>query len=419
MRIALCVAWSVAGALCLGAERADGQAVSRNVLTLAAARDSALRHSPEVAAVRHAVAAAVGRERQAGAWLNPTLSYRRERTSLDGAANSEDVVTLDQPVGIGGQRGARQEAARLTRSAAEAQLIATSARVDFETIRSYAAAVAGQRRAALADSAAESFAHAVRLSEERLAAGDISGYDHRRLQLESARYAVLGVEALAARDSALGVLAFLTGMAQLPDSLEPSDAITPAPLALSADSLVALALTGRAELQAGFLSAQAADAEADATAAARIPTPTFSLGYKHERLADNTSPAGYVAGVSLPLPLWDRGGGAVDAARSEAARLDAEVTLLERQTERAVRSAFAAHQALATQVQLVRAQLGEGAETARLAASSAYAEGEISLLQWLDTVRAYQEAESSYIALWSESIIRRAALQRLTGAILF
>jgi outer membrane protein TolC len=49
----------------------------------------------------------------------------------------------------------------------------------------------------------------------------------------------------------------------------------------------------------------------------------------------------------------------------------------------------------------------------------AYREGEISLLEWLDTIRAYHEAESAYADLRSEYITRRAALERATGAPLF
>ena len=50
---------------------------------------------------------------------------------------------------------------------------------------------------------------------------------------------------------------------------------------------------------------------------------------------------------------------------------------------------------------------------------AAYAEGEIGLLEWLDAVRAYQEAETTFVSLWAEYIARRAALERATGASLF
>jgi cobalt-zinc-cadmium efflux system outer membrane protein len=214
-------------------------------------------------------------------------------------------------------------------------------------------------------------------------------------------------------------LASLIGLANMPDSLELSDTLTAEPLTQTADSLVTLALSRRAEVQAASMDAEAAAAEARLAAAERIPTPTLTGGYKHEGLATGESLSGFVAGVSLPLPLWDRRGGAVEAARAEAARRDAEVAVLHRQTAREVQGAFAAHQVLAEQLRLLKAQLGDDASKARLAAEAAYTEGEIGLLEWLDSVRAYQETETTYVSLWSEYIARRAALERLTGATLF
>lgn len=391
-------------------------------LTLAEARRVAQRSSPELAAARHAVAAAAGRQRQAGAFPNPTLSYSREQTSRDGESTSQDIVSLEQPLEIGGQRGARRAATASAHAAAEARLAATAARIDYEVARSYAAAVASQRRAALAEAAAAAFERATRVSGARLAGGDVSGYQHRRLTLEAGRYAALRIEGLVARDSAIQMLASLIGLADstgFPVPLVLADTLSPAPLTQPIDSFVTFALLRRPELRAAVLEAEAGAAEARLARAERIPTPTLSGGFKHERPTTGESLGGFVAGVSLPLPLWDRRGGAVEAARAEAARREAEVAELRRQTVHQVRSTFSAHQALAAQLELLEAQLGDDAVRARRAAEAAYAEGEIGLLEWLDAVRAYQEAETTYITLWAEYITRRAALERATGASLF
>jgi cobalt-zinc-cadmium efflux system outer membrane protein len=402
----------------LGAQGAP----SPRPLTLAEARELAQRSSPELEAARHAVAAAAGRQRQAGAFPNPALSYSREQTSREGESNAQDIVSLEQPLEIGGQRGDRRAAATADHTAAEARLAAAAARVDYEVARSYATAVSSQRRAALAEAAAAAFERAGRVSQARLAGGDVSGYQHRRLALEAGRYAALSAEALVARDSAIQTLASLIGLADSTGRAGPlllSDTLTPAPLTQPADSFVAIALLRRPELQGAVMEAEAGAAEARLARAERIPTPTLSGGFKHERLATGVSLRGFVAGVSLPLPLWDRRGGAVDAASAEAARREAEVAGLRRQTVREVRSAFSAHQALAGHLELLEAHLGDDAVRARRAAETAYAEGEIGLLEWLDAVRAYQEAETTYATLWAEYITRRAALERATGASLF
>jgi outer membrane protein, heavy metal efflux system len=123
--------------------------------------------------------------------------------------------------------------------------------------------------------------------------------------------------------------------------------------------------------------------------------------------------------VSLPLPFWDRRAGAVAAADADAARLSAEVEAERRQTITEVRNAFAAQQTLSSQLAAVREQLGAHSLKARQAADASYAEGDISLLEWLDSVRAYFEAETTYVNLWSEYVARRAALERATATTLF
>jgi cobalt-zinc-cadmium efflux system outer membrane protein len=382
----------------------------------------ARRASPELAAARHAVAVAAGRQRQAGAFPNPTLAYGREQTSREGESNAQDIVSLEQPLEIGGKRGARRAAAAAAHAAAEARLAAAAARVDYEVARSYASAVAAQRGATLAEAAAAAFERAGKVSTARLAGGDVSGYQHRRLSLEAGRYAALRAQALVVRDSAIQTLATLIGLADSTGhvgSLVLADTLTPAPLTQAPDSFVALALLRRPEVRGAMKEAEAGAAEARLARAERIPTPTLNGGFKHERLATGESLSGFVAGVSLPLPLWDRRGGAIEAASAEAARREAEVAGLQRQTAREVRTAFEAHQGLAAQLELLDAQLGEDARRAHRAAEAAYAEGEIGLLEWLDAVRAYQEAETTYATLWAEYITRRAALERATGASLF
>jgi outer membrane protein, heavy metal efflux system len=413
------------GALWLVAESLAAQTPDTSTsirLTLAEARAMAQRTSSELAAARQALTAARARERQAGAFPNPLLAYGREQTSQAGETNWQNILTLDQPLEIGGQRGARRQAAGLLRAAAEARLSATAGRLDYEVARSYATAVAAERRTALANEASQAFGKARQVSLARLAGGDVSGYQNRRLQLEAGRYSALRLEALVARDSAVRMLASLIGRSDSADTRRPFelvDTLMPAPLTLGVDSLVAQALARRAELRAAELEAQAGLAEARLASAERVPTPVLSGGYKNEQLTNGESLNGFVAGVSIPLPLWDRRGGAVEAARADAARRSADVESLRRQTVREVQTAFDAHQALAGQLAALETQLGEEATKARRAAQAAYGEGEISLLEWLDSVRAYQEAETTYVTLWSEYIARRAALERATGATLF
>lgn len=390
---------------------------STTALTIEQARELARRVSPDLTAAREAVAAAVARERQAGAFLNPTLSYQREQTSGDGQTNSQNIASVDQPIELGGIRGARIDVARLRREIAEARVAAAELQVDFDITRAYALAIAADRRAALAEQAARAFARASTVSRTRLVEGDVSGYSHRRIQLEAARYAGLRAEAsLARRTARLTLASFLAASV---DSLRGTnlvldDSVAHATGMIADDSLLSLAKQHRAELRAAMLEVEVAAAEGRLVARERVPVPTLSAGFKNEQAVGGDL-NGFIAGVSLPLPIWDRRGGALEAANAEGRRRVAEAEAVRRRIAREVADAAAEVRAVDEQLALLGPLLGPEAQMALRAAQVAYAEGEISLLEWLDAVRAYQEAEGTFASLRAESLIRRAALERAVG----
>lgn len=389
-------------------------------LSLAEARENARRVSPALVASREAVNAARARERQAGAYPNPSLSYSREQTSGSGQSNSQNVASLDQAVELGKLRDARRDAARARREAAEARLAIAQADLDHEVARAYALAIAGGRQVAIAERTSAAFAEALRVGQQRLAAGDIAGYAQRRLRLEGARYATSRAEAVLSARAARVALASLVSapdaVLQVEGHLTDSLALhvpTPAP-----DSLTALALRARAELRALSLEAEVAAAEARLVAHERTPIPVLSAGFKNERQETagvSHGLSGFVAGISLPLPLFDRRAGAMEAAQADVRRRHAEVEVMRRRVAREVRDAHDAYRAAQEQVALLAPSLGDDARAALRAAQVAYVEGEITQAEWLDVVRAYRDAEMSLAALQGELSIRRAALERAVG----
>jgi cobalt-zinc-cadmium efflux system outer membrane protein len=389
-------------------------------LTLDQAREMARRVSPELTAAREALAAAAARERQAGALPNPTLSYQREQTSSDGQTSSQNVASIDQPIEIGGTRGARVAVARYRREVAEAQLAAAQARLEYDVTRGYALAVVADRRASLAEQAASAFRGARAVSQARFVEGDVSGYAHRRIQLEAARYAVLLAEAqLEQRTARLTLASFLSPSpdsvhAFLAAELMPHDAPTVSAIVPSTDSLQALAALHRAELRATMLEAEAAAAEARLASRERIPVPVLTAGLKTEQVAGDDF-SGFVAGIALPIPLWDRRRGAIESASAESRRRVAEVEVVRRRVAREIVEAADALRVAARQLELLGPQLGAESQAALRAAQVAYSEGEISLVEWLDAVRAYQEAEATFASLRAETLIRLAALERAVG----
>jgi outer membrane protein, heavy metal efflux system len=356
--------------------------------------------------------------------IQPSLTAA-SRPRCAGQTNSQDVAQLEQPIEVGRQRAARRSAAQLRRAAAEARLAWSASQLDFDVARALTRAIAADRRALIAEQTGASFIDAQRVSERRLAAGDVSGYVVRRVRLEAARYAAVRAAAALERRSTRVALASLMGLpAGGADSLslpsdpdaEPND--TPAPMSL--DTLLSLAERTRPDVRAAALEAEAVAAESRLAARERVPTPTLSLGYKGESVADSEGGSssglrGFVAGLSVPLPLFDRRGGAIEAATAEARRASAETDVARRRAAREVADAVDALRAAEAQRAALAPHLGEGARIAIRAVQTSYAEGEITLAEWLDAVRAYQDAESTYVTLQAEVAIARAALARAIG----
>jgi cobalt-zinc-cadmium efflux system outer membrane protein len=412
--LALVVACALAGTS--GAEERSQSTAS---LTLAEARERARASSPALEAVREALAGARGVERQAGALPNPSLFYSHEQTSRGDADNRQDIAGVEQPIELGGQRGARRASARLQREAAEARLHAAELEIDFEVARAYAEAVAADRRAAHAAAAAESFAQAREISARRRERGDVSGYEDRRTALEAARYAALHAAAERERRTARATLAALVDPAgETPELVGEAlvDSLDAPPLRTDRAAFHAQALAAHPEIRAAELEQQAAEADARVARRERVPSPVLAAGYKTERSAGGSgSFDGFTAGISVPLPLWDRGGGAIAAAEAQARRQAAGLRRVKRDVALAIERAWAEWDAAGEQLDAIRPQLGRGAEAALRAARSAYDEGEITLVEWLDAVRAYHEAESTYAGLLADHYIRRAALERAAG----
>ena len=370
--------------------------------------------APRLAESDAEVRVAQGLADQAGVRPNPTVGLEVEDFAgsgpYGGLSQSQTTLSASQTFELGGKRAARTAAGRAEVEAARA--LARQSRADFayDLAIAYAAAEAAQARVDLVAQDVERTGEDLRVARALVEAGREA--DLRRVQAEAAATAVRA-DLQAARADAAEALGRLSALAGAP---APFTAVGPSILAAAAE------LPARAaELPAAIPSVAAAQAERDA-AAQRVnvertrPAPdlTVSLGARRLGGADATA---LVAGVSAPLPLFDKNRGAVSAAaarlqvaesRLAAARLDAEA---------AWRAGL--FRAGSAQAGLAAAQTGEAAaaEAYRLARIG-YDAGRTPLLDLLNSRRALTEAQVRTLDARTQRIRAEAALARLSGAAL-
>ena len=388
---------------------ARGQAAPRRVtleeaLTLFASNNVDLR----VARAESAEGAALAR--QAAAYPNPELAASHEPLSGDGRTYSETYLSLSQRLQWPGTRSARQSAAQRIAAAAAARLSADSARLAFEVKQAWLAAARAERNALLLERTTGVFREADRRAEERLREGDISVYERRRIAVERIRYENALAAATLDAASARRMLALLV----LPESdeleLAPADTLANAPPALDSARVMTLALTRRSEIAAAAAELDAARADARAARSGRIPDATATGGYK--RQSDGLS--GAFLGLSIPLPVWDRRGGDIEAAQSRVAAAAARLADAHRRVRNDVARSLLAYNSYVDRIAMLGDPQAEAADLLAIA-QVAYEANEMDLIELLDAADALREAQTLETRLRTEFWTSYFDLERAVG----
>jgi cobalt-zinc-cadmium efflux system outer membrane protein len=349
-----------------------------------------------------------------GAWSNPALGWQRESAGSN-PADTQDIVSLSWTLALSGRLGLEREAARQGAEAASARLDRARAELRYLAEQRFYAVLAARRRKdvlAFSLSAMRGMASTIATREK---AGDASGYERLRMGLEAAVVEDLmrraAIEERTAQAAALALLGTeVTTLPRFTGSL--TDAVTAENELLAKQGLE----ERRGDLRALALEARSAAAAAQAGDRGWIPDPTLTAGAQVLRIGQENASRGYVVGLEVPLPLFQR-------RQGESARAAARKNLAEARGAALRREVQARIEALAAEVVERRARLEMHrkdvvgpAEELRRIANSAYRGGASDLLVLVDAEAAAREAALSSIDLAVELIEARAQLLLLNGS---
>jgi cobalt-zinc-cadmium efflux system outer membrane protein len=379
-------------------------AAAADGLTLEAALARASERSPDLLAARRRVAEAEARLR-----TRPAL---RDNPALEAALGARDrspddfEVGLSQTFELGGRGGSRRdiERAGLAREEAEA------AQVERAVLRDVRAAflrgLHAAERLRLARSMETDATELVRIARRRHEAGDVAALDLNVAASAGSRARAEAKAAEAAQASALTDLRVMLAL----DPGEPLSLAGPLlePRKYDANALQA-AIAERPEIRA--LQAQLLEAEAEVRLGKGHAWPDLTPALRYER---DEGQRVLWAGLSISLPLFDRGQQlrAVSETRSERLRSELE----------------ARKRALATQAagtlglyELRQAAVGELEANASTLADSetlarrSYEVGQIGLAELLLVRREAAEARRQWLDSLLELAQVRAELDALAG----
>jgi cobalt-zinc-cadmium efflux system outer membrane protein len=390
-------------ATCLGPAHADPAPSYAELLRQA-------QQGPRIIAIEADIDRAKGLAEQARARPNPTIGLLTENiagtTPFDGFSGAETTLQYSQPFELAGKRAARIGYGDSGVALSRARGAEARSAFAYELAIAYAAVEIADRRIGLAEDEIEEAGDDLRLARALVGAGKEARL--RSLQAETALDALRAELDLAQanRTAALARLSALAGVeipytgvsGSLLDLLQrpPTGPIEP---------------TRTAPYRAAIAERDTARYRIAVERKRAIPDVTGTFGV---RRLDRENATALVAGVSVPLPLFDRNRGNIDAANAELRGAEARAESARLLATAEIRSALAQAQAADARVAAAQESLRTAEETYRLA-RIAYEAGKSPLIELLTARHGLGVARGTVLDADTARFHARTSLARLEG----
>lgn len=376
-------------------------------VSLAQVFEHALAHSPELRAARHEVEAREADFLQARLPENPALGVEAENLSARGSLAEEEreiTVRLSQTLDLGRISRARVAARESERARLELEGIERGLRARAR--QRFISVLAAQEHLVLARELVGISGRAHALAAEKVMAGKAPPTDSLQsfIALSNAR-ADSGTAAddlaLARRD-----LAAILGLPRPTfESVQGGlEALRPVP----AWETYASRIPHSADWKRIGYGVVVGEAEIGAAKGARIPTLTLEAGIRQVPEEEGRS---WVAGLTLPIPLWNWNQGGIRAARARKAKAEAESESRRLDLVESVaalhREASVAHR----ESMMLRDQVLPAAKATQEGLQEAYRLGKFGSLEALNAQRALFEARVRYLGALKKHHLAMAALE--------
>lgn len=314
---------------------------------------------------------------------NPAVRYSIESVK-NSTRETEETYSVIQNVDISGKRGRKIEAASMNKEARMFFLEHEISGLLAQMKQSYYKVLLLKENEKALSEIAGFFSDVERKTEARVSAGDASGADIMKLAGKKNKI-VRGLEALRTDlKSEKRKLALLLNIQET--ELDVSGEFSVKPLSFSILELTGMGRQNRPDIKGQGKTVEASEVSLSASKKEAIPSIDLEAGYKKRSGGFN----GFIFGVSIPLPLFDRNQGSIARAQAELAREKLVFESLKKNAAYEVNLLFERIASLQVRI----ADLSSQIETAReltIIAGIAYEEGETGLLELLDAARSEKE----------------------------
>ena len=410
----LAIFFALASTIGAFARAQDQNADPPERLTLPVLLRLVAERSPRLAVEQVAIDAAEADRITAGALPNPTVSYGRFKPS--GGANTlfdgsrQQQATVEFPLLIAGQRGARIEAAEKGMLATRARVGLAGNELALRAAELFVGLQAAQEKVAVLQESIGDIERAAAIVSGRLDSGMSSRYDLARVEVELAGVTARMEEARSDRVNQSAGLATLIGA----PGWRPTAIGTPIPAGLPADAAAwrNLLVAGNPQINVARREENVAQAALQRTEHERWPVPVLSLG--RTWTSDPFGAANFV-GLSTEILLLDTRRGPLDRAKAE---LQAAQRRREEIESAVSVELFRLLDSLAqrrTALEQFERKVGTGMPALKQMAEDAYRLGRGSILELIDATRSRLDTRLTNVDLRAAIVQQELQIKALTG----
>jgi len=401
-------------AAALGRQQATTAPATRTI-TISDAVSIFLRQNLQLVAARYDIDTVDAEKLTAKLRPNPQVTVGFTQIPLDFKANFVNPQTFDygisQTFELGGKRSKRIGAANANSEVARGQfqLVVWQATNDMK--RKFVAVLLAQSLLNLAKENQTTFAETIQHTSELVQAGEISGLDLTRVEVEQLKFDTDVANAERDYEVALRDLRVTLGGDYRAMAIEVVGSLDPQPYQFSLSELRDEALAARPDLKAAQLSERAADAAIRLQDAQRIPDLNLGAGIEQVPSGGST----YNFGIGIPLPVHDRNQGERAKALIDKRRAQNEQQLITNQVLGDVDKALVAFEAQKRRVELYRTGVLTKVDNIQKLTEFSLKAGESSTLDLLDAIRTRRETLASYYQTLSDYQVSLLDLELATA----
>ncbi len=385
-------------------------------LTLEQALTLALEKNPELATYSWEIRASEGRTAQASTVPNPEIEFIVENfwgnKDLHGFDGAEYTIALTQRIELGGKRSKRAHAADIERDLAKWDYEAKKLDLLNEVTKAFVDVIAEQERLKVTEDLYGLAELSLSTVSARVQAGKVSPIEEIRATAELSKSKIELERAKRSLDAARKKLSTVLG------SPAPFFEMAVGQLNLNADipssEQLVQKISKNPDVARWTEEIEQRRVVLNLERANRIPDPSVSIGVRRFR---ETETSALVAGISFPLPLFNRNTGAVSEAESRLSKAKEQQKTVLLKTQTAVTEAYLILSSAFIEVSALKNTILPQLQKAFDAVQEGYRFGKFGYLDLLDAQRSLSESKKQFIESLAAYRKAFADVERLTGTV--